>query len=58
MVLEKLPLEGNLKDPTVLKVNEIIDYINKVEEMFGMGEITSPEHGLHDKDTFDKELDN
>lgn len=37
MTLEKLPLEGmTVKDPIVLKVNEIIDYINSVEEAFGI----------------------
>ncbi len=48
MTLEKLPLEGNLKDPITLKVNEIIDYINKVERMFGMDGIESPPEATRD----------
>jgi len=37
MTLEKLPLEGfTEKNQLVLKVNEIIDYINGVEAAFGI----------------------
>ena len=37
MTLKKLPLEGFTEENQLVnKVNEIIDYINKVEAMFGM----------------------
>jgi len=52
MTLEKLPLVGTHVDPfttvTALKVNEIIDYINKLEVMFGMTDIVSPPKSDHD----------
>ena len=49
MALKKLPLEGfTEKNQLVEKVNEIIDYINKVERMFGMDGIDSPPEATRD----------
>ena len=36
MTLKKLPLEGLFLEDVAHKLNEVIDYINKVEAMFGM----------------------
>ena len=63
MVLKKLPLEGNLKDPIALKVNEIIEYIHKVEALFGELPETSPDNMSDEEpenapDGYDKELSN